>query len=65
MEGQSKTILGGPMEAKGIVDNGVPGPGHYNLKNYDHIPGVRIVARKIDDESVSDETLERAQGIGP
>jgi hypothetical protein len=29
MAPNAKSILGGPIEAKGLVDNGVPGPGTY------------------------------------
>jgi len=46
--GQAKSMLGGPLQAPKIKDNGVPGPGNYfedldENKHLNHIQGVRIV----------------------
>lgn len=35
----SKSILGGSLEEKGHVDNGMPGPGAYQLRPLHSIPG--------------------------
>lgn len=42
-EGTAKSFLGGPLEQKYNVDNGVPGPGSYNAKDLESVPGFRIV----------------------
>lgn len=42
-EGPAKSFLGGPDHAKQDLDNGVPGPGHYNAKELTSVPGFRIV----------------------
>jgi len=42
-EGPAKSFLGGPLEQKQNLDNGVPGPGHYNSKPLHSVPGFRIV----------------------
>ena len=42
-EGPAKSFLGGALEEKDKIDNGVPGPGHYNPKELEHPPGFRIV----------------------
>ena len=44
-EGTAKSILGGSIEAKGIIDNGVPGPGSYDAKHIFPIPGFKIMPR--------------------
>lgn len=43
-DGQAKSMLGGSKDPKQILDNGVPGPGQYNPKPTDTIPGFKIVA---------------------
>jgi hypothetical protein len=46
--------LGGPLDPKDKLDNGVPGPGSYNARLTFPIPGFRIVPRQekeIDDNN--------------
>ncbi len=42
-EGTAKSFLGGPLEFKGLQDNGVPGPGSYHADPRYPLPGFRIV----------------------
>lgn len=44
-EGPAKSFLGGALDQKEKIDNGVPGPGNYNAKHSTTIPGFRIVPR--------------------
>ena len=57
-EGTAKSFLGGPLEQKVNLDNGVPGPGYYKPAVLQSIPGFRIVPheqRKREDQSLDDK----------
>jgi hypothetical protein len=66
-EGTAKSILGGSLDAKGIIDNGVPGPGSYNAKHAFSLPGFKIMPRQEkEEEDLSDEAQAMAQQpVGP
>jgi hypothetical protein len=57
--------LGGPLEQKYNLDNGVPGPGHYNAKDMGSVPGFRIVPhqQKERDDSVGKD--KESEPVGP
>lgn len=48
--------MGGALEAQGISDNGVPGPGSYYAKPAYPIPGFKIVPKT---EIVKDDDGDR------
>ena len=62
-EGYEYSFKGGPLEQKQILDNGVPGPGAYNGKIRDAIPGFRIV--QDTEKSHHDGDDKDGQGVGP
>ena len=62
-EGPAKSFLGGALDKKEKIDNGVPGPGNYNARPNFSIPGFRIVARQEkEDEHNDDQNLNSAVG---
>jgi hypothetical protein len=70
-KGQSKSMLGGPIDPPKTKDSGVPGPGNYFVETNDsdylnHIPGVRIV-KKPDrfSNKIDDAENERARDYKP
>lgn len=70
-KGQSKSMLGGPIDPPKLKDSGVPGPGNYfvdtnDLDYLNHIPGVRIMKKpdRFKDKR-DDEENERVKNYKP
>ena len=67
-EGPAKSFLGGPLDHKVNLDNGVPGPGNYNPKDLDHVSGFRIVPQSKRDgegDQGKDDETEKVEPVGP
>ena len=65
-EGLAKSMLGGSKDPKQILDNGVPGPGQYNPKPTDTVPGFKIVAHQKDDsKNNQDDKNPNNPPVGP
>jgi hypothetical protein len=63
--GLAKSILGGPLDKKDII-NGVPGPGTYDSKGLYHPPGFRIVPHTNSKADKGEEVTESVEGpVGP
>lgn len=63
--GLAKSILGGPLEKKDII-NGVPGPGTYNGKELYHPPGFRIVPHTNSKADKGEDQNEQSEApVGP
>ena len=64
---QAKSILGGPLEDKQLLDNGMPGPGAYNANPIHSVPGFVLVpaANTAKRDGADLEKMERTRDVGP
>lgn len=58
----AKSILGGTLEDKPLIDNGLPGPDAYHLNPIHSIPGFVI---KPDTSTVKKEEDREKEPVGP